>query len=555
MTQAGASPGQRTRWWPGDRQLALPSVRSVAVACAGTLFFLAFWFSHPRPLSERPVFNSPREAVGYHLTERFLDGHGFSAPLLHYDELPRTIAIALTPRDAASLDGAVLPKDFAGTMLLYAAAMALHPSLALVLAPAFALLGAWALMRLTEELFGTAAGFIAFCVWLAFPPLWMISSFIFMADPPALAMLLLSALTFLRFWRNPTSRGAAVVTACLCAAVMFRYPNVLLVVPFVAAPLIRRRLTLTHAAAAAAVAAGFIGVLLSFNQLVYGAPFTTGFHLGAQLISDTVHYSGESFFKRRPDVFLQYLRIYGGTPVIAVPVVGAFAATAFVALRRRGEQQLMALMALAIFALLAYYYGGQDAWGYTSAQLNASVLRYLLPGFALLAAFGAGAIAAAARRAGWVLYLVPLAIVVASAWSVQRAPGGTRELYAGIRHYSELHTEIVASTEPDAIIAVRTLDKVLFPERQTLTLTYAIQHDEPFSKGGLETWDHVASPERFAEIAERIDLAGIPLYFLPDALTGPVAPYEEALAERGYSLQQVSEVESTTLFMVARRAL
>lgn len=531
------------------RQFTLHNALVGGIALA---FFVVFWFSYPRDPGERPIFNSPRESVGYHLTERFLDGHGFSSPLLHYDELPPDIAIALTPRDAASVDGEAVPRDFAGTMLLYAAVMFVHPALALLVGPALAIVGAWALMRITRGLFGEPAGTLAFVCWLAFPPLWINASFIFTSDMPALTLLLLGVLAFVRYWEQQTLTGALALGACFAGSMLFRYPNVLIALPFAVALLITGRARPTHVVAAAVVAMPFAAVVLAFNAYVYGDPLTTGFHLGAEIVDQTVNYSKESFFKRRPDVLARYLRTYALLPNISVPVVLSLLATLAGARRYRGAARALAVLAIANFMLLLGYYGQQDAWGYKSAQIAASFLRYLLPGFALAAVFGAWALSEAIRRWGNAMYILPLAFVVASASWVSVAPGGLKQVYGFVDRSEEFQRQVVAATEPDAVIAVRITDKFLYPQRQTLTLTYAIQNEEPFSKGKLETWDYVPSPERFASVAERTYESGVPLYFIPDARVGHVAPYQDALVKRGYYLRQIKTVTAAPLFKVSK---
>lgn len=528
------------------------TVHNALVGSVALAFFVVFWFSYPRDPGERPIFNSPRESVGYYLTERFLDGHGFSSPLMHYDELPPDIAVALTPRDAASVDGRAVPRDFAGTMLLYAAVMFVHPALALLVGPALAVVGGWALMRITRRLFGEPAGTLAFVCWLAFPPLWINASFIFTSDMPALTLLLLGVLAFVRYWERQTLTGALALGACFAGSVLFRYPNVMIAAPFAIALLVTGRTRPTHVVAAAAVAAPFAGAVLAFNAYVYGDPLTTGFHLGAEIVDQTVNYSKESFFKRRPDVLAQYLRTYALLPIISVPVAISLLATLVASRRREGAARALAVVAVATFVLLLGYYGQQDAWGYKSAQVAASFLRYLLPGFALLAVFGAWALSEAIRRWGNAMYVLPLALVAASASWVSVAPGGLKQVYGVVDRSKEFQRQVVAATEPDAVIAVRITDKFLYPQRQTLTLTYAIQNDEPFSKGQLETWDYVPSPERFASVAERTYESGVSLYFIPDARVGHVAPYQDALVKRGYYLRSIQTVTAAPLFKVSK---
>lgn len=527
-------------------------VRPYLLATIALVFFVGFWVSYPRVFDEHPTFNSPRESVGYYLSQRFAGGHGFSAPLLHYDDLPEDIARALTPRDAASKDGELLPKDFAGTMLLYGGLMAIHPILTLLVSPVFALLGAWAVLRITEELFGAAAGLIAFATWLAFPPLWINSSPVFVSDPVALALFLWAVERFLAYWKDPTWGRACSMSALFAASVLFRYPNVLLMVPFLGSILLARRWNFAHMGIAMLPCISVGAIVLGFNTLVYGSPFTTGFHLGAELIGETVNYSQESFFKRRPDVLLQYVINYGTFPAVSVPIGSALISSAFLALKTSERRRVMAIVGLICFLILLFYYGQQDAWGYEAPHVNASVLRYLLPGVALVMVFAAGMTASAAQLLGRWVYVAPLLMIALSISSTISASGGTRDTYSAIARMNELRDEIIANTGRDDVVAVRIFDKALFPQRQTLTLTYALQNREPFAKGNLETWDYVVGPERFAEIAETMWTSGISLYFLPDSRTGHVAPYQYALHERGYYLRRIEAVDSAAFFKVSK---
>jgi hypothetical protein len=142
-------------------------------------------------------------------------------------------------------------------------------------------------------------------------------------------------------------------------------------------------------------------------------------------------------------------------------------------------------------------------------------------------------------------------VIAAGAWYAYDAPGGAREVHDVVGRTAELEREVVASTEPDSIIAVRIMDKVLFPDRQTLTMTYAIQNEEPFPKGDRETWDHVPSPQRLAEVLSTIYSAGIPVYVLPDSMMGDLAPYQYALMAKGFYYRRVDGVTVSYLYKVS----
>jgi hypothetical protein len=533
-------------------ELRRPWLRVTALAIVAIIFFSLYWFSFPRQFAERPVFNSPRESIGFYLTQRALDGHGYNAPLHRFDDLPRDVAIALTPRDAALSDGHVVPKDFAGTMLLHTLAMALHPAFMLAIGPVFALLGAWALYRLGVETFGVATGIVAGLAWLTFPPLWINSSLVFTGDLPALAFYLLAALLFMRYWRAPSLGLAAATSVCFFASVLFRYPNLLLAIPFVLALLAGRRTTPDHALLAGAMSVPFVTTILVFNAAVYGAPFTTGFHLGASLLSETANFSSESFFKLRPDVLPQYMRNYGAIPAISVPIAAGLGSSVVAAVSGSREHRILALVSLSAFAILLIYYGQQDAWGFNAPHLAASFLRYMLPGFALMVLYAAWALASMASRWGAHVYVVLAIFVAASAWLVYHGNGGVANTHATIHAWREAKVQVLAATGPDDIIATRIADKVLFPERQTLTLTYALQNDTPVSKGDAETWDHLPSPERLAEVAGATYAAGISLYIIHDGRLHPFSAYQAALHKRGLYFRRIVAVDAFPFYKVSR---
>jgi hypothetical protein len=336
------------------------------------------------------------------------------------------------------------------------------------------------------------------------------------------------------------------------ASVIFRYPNLLLGAPFCAALLLGGRFVPRHGLIVLAVGLPFAAVILLFNQLVYGAPLTTGFHLGAALLHETANYSSESFFKRRPDVLLQYIRLYSALPLVSVPVALGFGAAVMAVVSRSRKHALLAWLTLGVFAILLVYYGQQDAWGFKSPHLAASFLRYLLPAFALMFPFAAWAVAAGAARWGSMVYAAPVVFVIASAWFAYNGNGGVADMYAAIDASRVAKEQILQATDPDDIIATRISDKVLFPERQTLTLTYGIQNETPVSKGELETWDYVPPPDRLAEIAEITYAAGISLYLMPDGRMQPFAPYQAAAKQRGYYFRRIVTVEATPFYKVSR---
>lgn len=528
--------------WPAQpRSITLlpPSPWAIAMVGIGAVFFVLALLAYPRSLGGPQVFNSPRENVGYVLSQQLVQGDGFSYPLLHYGELPPDIGRALTPRDAAELDGYVVPKDFAGTMLFHAPLFAIWEPLVLLVTPLFALLSAFVLFKIGEELFDRRAGFVAFVAWLAYPPLFVNGSYIFTSDTISLTFLLGAALFFLRYWRERQTSDLALLALSLGAATLMRYPNAALILVFAAALWQGKRLSGSQVAMAAGLLAPFALTILVFNRLVYGDATVTGFHLGARLLADTVQFSDESFLKLRPEVVSGYLQTYVlEWPVMLAPqllglVFGCYAAW------RRADLRVPIVTLLAVSLLVTGYYLPQDAWGWTEPEVNASLLRYLLPALALWTLFLAyGLLLVPARwlPVAGVGAAVLLAAYASTSWW---GAGGVADAHHVVDEIGELRTQVVASTEPDAIIATRIMDKVLFPQRQTLTMTYLLDSEGPIEKGRRSTWQFLPEQERFADVAVRIYQSGVPLYLLADFDWRIAQQYDEELRLHGFRLRHM----------------
>jgi hypothetical protein len=529
----------------------------------GAVFLVLYVLSYPRNWTGEQIFNSPRENIGYLLAERASSGDGFNHRLLHHAELPEDLQLALTPRDAAALDGEVLPKDFAGTMVFHAALLAISPVLVLVISPLFGVGSAWVGARIGSRVFGRDAGLLAFAFLLSLPPLWINSSYIFMGDSIALFFLLLATNSLLSYWQSGRWCDLALVGVCGSISILFRYPNTLFAVPILLALMIGGRLRLGHLAIVGIATLPAAATIILFNWTVYGAPETTGFGIGAEILASTANFSQESFFKFRPEVMLSYIHYYGisllssGLIQIHILFLPVIAGLLFAALKLQGERNslswLLGLLTLTVFAVFGLYYGNQDAWGFGETWVNASILRYLLPPILLTGICFCGGLIQISEviKAPILIALVIVSLFVAGNIShTYHGPGGIKSAHETVSRLKSFQAQVYGATEVDAIIATRQLDKVIFPGRQTLTLTYAIQNPEPVSKGRRETWEFTPNPERFAEVADVIVARGIPFYVLADSYLAPRADYEAALSRLNLRLTRMPGVTIGSLLRI-----
>jgi len=217
------------------------------------------------------------------------------------------------------------------------------------------------------------------------------------------------------------------------------------------------------------------------------------------------------------------------------------------AIRNRGTPTPM-LPVLASGVLLFLYYFPHDAWGATRPALNASVLRYLLPAFAIWILFLCRSLLAL-RIGGLVKAAVVVAVLAGFGMSIWSGPGGVNRTRHQIAGLNNLRDQIVRATEPEALIATARLDKALFPERQTVTMTYLVRNDQPVTLGDSVVWNMLPDPERFAQVAQEIDKRGLRLYVFAGGWRRAIKGYNAALRPLGLSLRKLP-LEHRSLYLL-----
>ena len=525
-----------------------------SVASAATVItmlvvaFALYWISYPRPLNEDPHLSGARSNLAFQLPKRWAEGHGFGIPMRHYDEVRPDVALALTPRDAAALNGQVVPKDFAGTMLINGIALKIWRPLFLAIGPLFSVLTALAVVALARELVPLPDRSVPFLVaplaallWLTHPATILFGSYLAGSDLPAAFAMTTGFVFFVRFWRTRGTKDLVLMSAFFGTTIVMRYPNVIVPAVIGALLLFTRRLGVKGTLLSLAVYAPFLGVILLFDWQVYGAPLTTGYHLGAELLRETANLAEESFFKFRPLVVGNHLRFYLiENPIfLGPPLVGAGYGIWCAVHDRENRPILIAVTATTLG--LTLYYLGQDVVGSSSAVVRSSLLRYMLPviavWFALLVRMLMGRPSRRALGAGAVV-----AVAVAGSWVAYNATDGIGDRDYIISSSRTLREAIIDKTPRDALIVVRAADKYVFPGRQSMTLTYVNDNPEPVYKGELSTWQMLPPAERLADVLSDPVGKGIPTYILVDFRREIFRGYRDALAREDIVLDRVAGV-------------
>lgn len=550
-------------------------LRLALVAALGAAAFVGYIQSYPRDTGDYPAFWSPKENTGYFLATRIRDGFSYQLP--HAEVLEPELHEALTLRDAAIQDGRLVPKEFAGTMLLLAAARGTSDTLALYLVPLAFISAAVALFASTRRLFGFQAALIAYTLMLTAGVFWMEALNIVSDSIFSLHFFLWGVYFFLRASPDHGVRDTAVFSAMMGASIACRYTAVLVVVPFAVA------LLATRPGVKPLVAAGFAGValtgpILAYNTLVYGDPLLTGHTVELGLIERTVNPAAYSITDFGLSQSLSFARVYLANPALMLPFYLSLPALIYYMRNRNSpDARRLAIIAIVVFLIVLAFNANRVAVGSNRFLLHASVLRLMLPGFALLLPFTGvflaklcdacarsvpGLMRRPERRMALNAIFVALTMVLFVVQQVTfayDAPGGIRQRMDGIRNLALERDQIVAATEPDALILTRRMDKVLFPHRQTVTVYYLASNPQPVSLERSVIANYSPPPKRVAEALITFHDSGMPTYVADEGILSPIPQFADQSDDRiesiesflwgaGYFLEQVTEVTAVPLF-------
>jgi hypothetical protein len=515
----------------------------VALAAGGLLAAvgLALFFAYPDRLSSDPTFMSPHENVRYHLARQWLrTGHPtYRVPGL--ESLPAEVAPASTPRDATLSGDRVVPKDFPYALGMVAVLLAIDPRLPLLLSTVSGIgvllvagLLAWELCR------SRAAALLAAALVASSTSFYAATAGLLETGATTALAVLAGTLALCRGRRIGTDpRRAARLDmlggACYGLAVGLHHGVALLIAGLLVGFALPR--SGGRPRRWLAIGAGLAGALLpvlAYDAWLFGSPLATGYGVGERFFDEHFGHHTAGLFDLRPALLAHQLRLYLGRPEVVLPIAAAAAAVVGGWGRRRHPSQAVGVGLL--FGGPAYlaFMAARPLWGMDGFRVNASLLRYGLPLFALVAVLAASTAADLAPRRWralvWSGACLTVLLGLAATFLAPRGPLHIRaETVSGVR----MRHAVLAATPPGAVVLTARGDKFLWPHRSTLTVAYLVLGDGRADDGD-PIYTAVPSPALVADVLARLVERGEPAYVWNDGWLDPADPTLDRLSrERG----------------------
>jgi len=514
----------------------------------------------PGRFDRDPPMLGPQENVRFELAQQWVQTGRPSRDLDVPTGLPADEIPALTPRDAALQDGAVVPKDFPYAIGSTAILSAVDPRLAL----AFSALTGLALLAvaaaLARRLGGRWSGVAAAAVLASAAAFTAGTSGPVNTGAAGALGVVAGVLLLLPTAAAPTETGPGARSrtspardvlsgTCFGIAAGLHHDVVLLaaglVVPFVLPPQ-------GGWARAARTAGGALIALLpgfAFYAWLYGSPLTTGYAVGAEALG-TPHDDFFALFTLNAGLLSEHLRLYVLRPEVGLLLIGALVSITHAG---RPEPRRLAMGLLLGGVPYLVFMGARPLYGVDAFTAGASFLRYSLPVLALLiclctASLGAGPPRRRCTVAGTLGISALIAVVVQAG-----SPGGLVDVHRQVVTNTDIRDAVLEATEPDAVVVTARWDKVLWPHRRTVTAAYLVRGPTEGLRYGSSMYDVVPTPARLAEVVADLTHTGVRVYVLYDALPPYVGGLDVELRLVGVR-REATAVPSLSLITAASRS-
>jgi hypothetical protein len=507
-----------------------------------------------------PPMLGPQENVRWDLAQRWVETGRPIRELVVPERTPTDVVPALAPRDAAVQDGAVVPKDFPLAVGLTSLLVLVDPRLALslsglsglallavVAALARRLGGPWSGV-LAAGVLATTAAFAAGTVGLlntgATAALAVVGGVLFLVpahgrtgfpteDPPRAA-----------HPRRDVASGLAFGTA-----LALHHDLVLLVAGLVLAFTVRsphRWLRTAWIGSGALIA---VVPTLAYYAWMHGSPFVTGYAVGA----DGLPVADGQFlavFTLEPSMLLEHVRRYCVRPEVGCLVGSALLSARWVPQRAVRMLALGVLLGGVPFLVFA---GARPLYGVDEFSVGASFLRYALPVVALSTCICAAGPLEGPSVSGRTRLAALAAAGVIGAVLVLQAPGGVLDQRRHVLESTALRAAVLATVEADAVVVTTHGDKLLWPQRSTVTATYLVRDPDEGFRRGSTLYDVVPRPHRLADVAARSVAAGLRVYVLADTLPPDLRGLDEQLRRAGVQRERTAVPSLSQITAVAPR--
>ena len=537
---------------------------------AGFVFFFIYMLSYPRPESADMLCGHTiyvQDNIGVFFIKNYAETGSMKYPIPYYDLLPSNLTTAFTPRDAAQVDGYIVPKYSLGIFVGIGTLVSINKDILLFITPLFAVLSVISLYILTRKIFGAKIGVITSLLAFTIPPMLVHGSrYCTIGAIPSAFFLLIGFFYFIKLLEKRDSKYYFLSTLFLACSIVYRYPTIIYIFPFLFYILFYNR-EIMKSKKMLIIIVTIICILvpiLILNNGLYGSFLTTGYQTAVILTKKTLPYTGVagitpdnllmhvgSLLDFNPDFFLRYTEMYL-IRLIPLYLLGFIMGLLFVKLNNpTKEVKYYCLYTVYIGLITVLFYGSHITHGLEMYTVMASFIRYsillyllMMPLFVIFLQ----KIANFDRRVVVSLISIFVIICLFNSFTLHR---GIIDRHNEYQTNTNFYDSVILNTEPDSIIITRSADKILFPDRQTVTAHYMGVKSNDCDLKNRSFFNRPLDFEVIAHKAAYIANQGITVY-VTDIDYDNLHDFKQVLLKEGYTIEALGMKPHKEVYKIVR---
>lgn len=426
------------------------------------------------------VFTSSKENVSLALIENFSKTWNLTIPLEHHFS-SNSLKIALTPRDAAQVNGSIIPQTFPAAIIIYGLVAMLSKYLIILVTPAIFSLIICFFYKIVRQMFSEKVAILSSVLLLLMPHFLYLGTSLISDDLFSLLFLLIGIDSFI-------NKKLPLSTLAFGISILFRLPNAIWALPFavIAISKLKDKKYFKNLYRFALSALFFfipITAIALINFWLYGSPLRTGYNLQYPVINQIIG-SSTRFFNGGILDFVRQISNY----LVFLYTLPLFLAGIFLVrfAKKMPKNFLYAFyISCGIFLFLTWQYAGSIFWGHDQAALNSSFLRYTLPFYLflpILTTLSIGQFKVKNQRI-WLGVLSCSFIITLLFFR-----GGMLEKWRQLSDGQKIQQLIIESTSPDTLIISQNTDKYIYPKREVL-ISSLLRDKKAFGYTQISPWE------------------------------------------------------------------
>ncbi|MBA7663599.1 hypothetical protein ES703_71644 [subsurface metagenome] len=513
-----------------------------------SLIFLLYVSTIPQDITSSPMFYNPSENMYYFFSQLYKESGSLSYTPPYVNKVPGDIYLAFTPRDAAMYNSNIVLQGTLYTPIIYGTLLIFLEDLYFLLTPIISIFSLVVLYLIFKNIFNSVVALVSIILLSLLPIYWFLSVSIVSDTILSSFMFLLGVYWVTKLLNHQKLSFYILASIFFAFSLGTRYENILLLLPLILIFIIvkLKEINWKYLLASIIVTSIILFNILYLNNLLYGSPFKTGYHILLEDMFTSFGRPPPSTLEPPIEVVGQILKnhVFGTYKLVAI--FGIFGLMYLIKkIRFEGNKVLFYIVYILITLCTGFwFFGTEPSFGFNIEVIHPSFIKHNLIEILLFVPFLSIFVIEMKRFSKMLVLLLILILVINNVSLALFLDEGIIKQKNKNNYRLQIYNKVMEVTELDSIIITVKNDKILFPSRNILVSYYLFKHNnewEPFPR------DPTILAEKIIKIKDSINKS----LYIEELPTGKyITILENKLKNHGYRLELILNFKGYRLYKI-----